>query len=64
MSADERCGGAGLDAKFLATAWGKKVAKRTAKANMTDLDRHNAMVAKSKRARQVRKAFNALKKAA
>jgi len=35
-----------------------------AKADMTDFDRYKAMVAKSKRSRLVRKAFNQLKKTA
>jgi large subunit ribosomal protein L14e len=50
--------------KFAASAWGKKLAARQAKANMTDLDRYKAMVAKCKRSRLVRTAFNKLKKSA
>lgn len=50
--------------KFAASAWGKKLAARQSKANMTDLDRYKAMVAKCKRSRLVRTAFNKLKKSA
>lgn len=50
--------------KFAASAWGKKLAARQAKANMSDLDRYKAMVAKCKRSRLVRTAFNKLKKSA
>ena len=55
---------AGLDARFGETTWGKKLARRKAKANMTDFDRYKAMVSKSNRAREVRKVFNKLKKSA
>ena len=55
---------AGLEANFAATAWGKKMEKMKAKAAMNDFDRYKAMVAKAKRGRLVRKAFNQLKKSA
>lgn len=51
-------------AKFAASSWGKKLAARTAKANMTDFDRYKAMVVKCKRARAIRKAVHTAKKAA
>jgi large subunit ribosomal protein L14e len=50
--------------RFAASAWGKKLAARSAKAAMTDLDRYKAMVAQTKRSRLVRKAYNRLKKSA
>lgn len=40
-------------AKFHATAWGKKLAKQTAKANQTDFDRHKAVAAKMARSLKV-----------
>jgi large subunit ribosomal protein L14e len=49
---------------FAKSSWGQKLAKQTARKNMTDFDRHTAMVAKVKRSAQVRKEFNKLKKAA
>lgn len=55
---------ADIAGKFAASSWGKKLAARSAKANMTDLDRYKAMVAKCKRSRLVRTAFNKLKKSA
>lgn len=51
-------------AKFAASSWGQKIAKREAKANMTDFDRHMAAVNKMKRSAKVRRAFNKLKKSA
>ena len=51
-------------AKFAASSWGQKIAKREAKANMTDFDRHVAAVNKMKRSAKVRRAFNKLKKSA
>lgn len=53
-----------MAAKFAASAWGKKLASRAAKANMSDFDRYTAMVAKAQKSRAVRKVFNQLKKAA
>jgi hypothetical protein len=53
-----------VSGKFAASAWGKKLAARSAKAATTDLDRYRAMVAKTKRSRLVRKAVNKLKKSA
>jgi large subunit ribosomal protein L14e len=50
--------------KFSSSAWGKKLAARQAKANMSDLDRYKAMVAKAQRSKAVRKAYNQLKKSA
>jgi large subunit ribosomal protein L14e len=55
---------AGVAAKFAASAWGQKLAKQSAKAGQNDFDRFKAAVAKSKKARAVRKVFNQLKKAA
>ncbi|KAL6774339.1 RPL14 [Auxenochlorella protothecoides x Auxenochlorella symbiontica] len=51
-------------AKFSNSSWGRKIAKREAKANLTDFERHTALVAKVTRSKKVRTAFNALKKAA
>jgi len=51
-------------AKFAASSWGQKLAKRDAKAAQTDLDRYKTAVAKIKRSAKVRRAFNKLKKAA
>lgn len=51
-------------AKFAASAWGQKLAKREAKAAQTDFDRYTSAVAKIKKSAQVRRAFNKLKKAA
>jgi large subunit ribosomal protein L14e len=51
-------------AKFAASNWGQKLARREAKANMTDFDRHVAAVNKMKRSATVRRAFNKLKKSA
>ena len=51
-------------AKFAASAWGQKLAKRAAKAAQTDFDRHKVAVAKMKRSAQVRRTVNKLKKAA
>jgi len=48
----------------MATNWGKKLQKRQTKANMTDFERFQAMIAKTKRARAVRKAEQQLKKSA
>lgn len=53
-----------VSAKFAATAWGKKLAARSAKAAMTDFDRYKAAVAKSKKGRLIRQAVNKLKKSA
>jgi large subunit ribosomal protein L14e len=55
---------AGIEDAFAATSWGKKLQKRAAKANMTDFDRFKATIAKSQRARRVRKAVEQLQKAA
>lgn len=54
---------AGIEAKWAASSWGQKLAKREAKAAMTDFDRYKAMVTKTKKSRVVRKVFNQLKKA-
>jgi large subunit ribosomal protein L14e len=53
---------ADVEGKFAASAWGQKLARREAKKNMTDFDRHCAAVNKMKRSASVRKAFNKLKK--
>jgi len=51
-------------AKFAASSWGQKMAKREAKANLNDFERHMAGVSKMKRSAKVRRAFNKLKKSA
>lgn len=51
-------------AKFAASAWGQKLAKRTVTAAATDFDRFKSAVAKTKRSRLVRKVFNQMKKSA
>ena len=48
-------------AKFNDSAWGKKLAKRAAKASMTDFDRYKATVAKVTRAKKVEETFLKLK---
>lgn len=48
-------------AKFNNSAWGKKLAKRAAKASMTDFDRYKATVAKVTRAKSVRDTLSKLK---
>ena len=53
-------GGADVVAKFNDSAWGKKLAKRAAKASMTDFDRYKATVAKMTRAKSVRETFKKL----
>lgn len=40
--------------KFAATAWGKKLAARAAKAGMTDLDRYKAAVARKTRSSAIK----------
>ncbi len=50
--------------KFETSSWGKKIAKREAKAAQTDLDRYKSTVAKIKRSAVVRRTVNKLKKAA
>ncbi len=50
--------------KFAASSWGKKIAKRDAKAAQNDLDRYKSTVAKIKRSAVVRRTVNKLKKAA
>ncbi|WIA20050.1 hypothetical protein OEZ86_013705 [Tetradesmus obliquus] len=50
--------------KFAASAWGKKLAARQSKANQNDFERYQAAVAKAKRNRAVRKAYNQLAKSA
>jgi large subunit ribosomal protein L14e len=50
--------------KFAASNWGKKIAKREAKASLNDFERHAAAVKKMKRSAKVRSAFNKLKKSA
>lgn len=54
-------GGADVVAKFNDSAWGKKLAKRAAKASMTDFDRYKATVAKVTRAKKVEERFLKLK---
>lgn len=48
--------------KFASSAWGKKLALRTTKANQTDFDRYKASIAKAKRSRVIRKALYDAKK--
>lgn len=55
---------ADVAAKFAASSWGSKLAQREARAATTDFERYKEAVARSKRARAVRKVFNQLKKAA
>jgi large subunit ribosomal protein L14e len=50
--------------KFAASAWGKKLASRQTKAAQNDFERYQAAVAKAKRNRAVRKAYNQLAKSA
>lgn len=40
--------------KFAATAWGKKIAARAAKAATTDLDRYKAAVARKARSAAIK----------
>lgn len=47
---------------FAATSWGKKLAKRNTKADMSDFDRFKAMCAKTSRSKLVRKAYEQLQK--
>ena len=51
------CPAADVEAKFAKSAWGQKLAKRAAKAAMTDFDRYKAAVQKMKRSAQVRSAL-------
>lgn len=51
-------------AKFAASAWGKKLARQSAKAATSDFDRFKAAVTKAKKARAVRKVLSTLKKTA
>ena len=44
-------------AKFKASAWGKKLAAREARKNLTDFERFQVMVAKSKRNKAARKSL-------
>lgn len=44
---------ADVEAKFAKSAWGQKLAKRVAKAAMTDFDRYQAAVQKMKRSAKV-----------
>lgn len=50
--------------KFAASGWGKKIAKREARAAQNDLDRYKSTVAKIKRSAVVRRTVNKLKKSA
>jgi large subunit ribosomal protein L14e len=50
--------------KFAASSWGQKLARREAKAAMTDFDRHVAAVKKMKRSATVRRTYNKLRKSA
>merc|ERR1712129_687062 len=44
------------------TAWAKKIAARDARANMNDFERHQLMVARRNRAKEVRKVLKKTKK--
>lgn len=55
---------ADIVAKFAASSWGQKLAKRNAKAAQSDFDRYKAATIKMKRSAVVRRTFNKLKKAA
>lgn len=55
---------AGVSEKWAASAWAKKRALRSAKAQMNDLDRFKAMLSRKIRAKKVNTAFNRLKKSA
>lgn len=46
--------------KFEQTAWGRRIARRKEKAEMTDFDRYKVMVARRKRAVAVRAAYRKL----
>merc|ERR1711964_357760 len=51
-------------AKWNKTAWAQKLSKRTLRANMSDMDRFKAMLAKKQRSRIIKKEYLKLKKAA
>eukprot|EP00798_Chlamydomonas_sp_ICE-L_P017610 gene17610-23943_t len=55
---------ADIVAKFAASSWGKKLAKRQTSAASTDFDRYKAVALKMKKSRAVRAVFNTMKKAA
>nr|CBU30417.1 putative 60S ribosomal protein L14 [Polytomella sp. Pringsheim 198.80] len=55
---------AGVVAKFSASSWGQKLAKRASKAASSDFDRFKTAVALSKKSRAIRTAVNKLKKSA
>jgi large subunit ribosomal protein L14e len=57
------CVGADVFNKFAQSAWGKKLAKRQKKSELTDFERYLAVVAKTKRSKKVRKIFEQLKAA-
>ncbi|KAI8469525.1 MAG: ribosomal protein L14 component of cytosolic 80S ribosome and 60S large subunit [Monoraphidium minutum] len=60
----EKWAAEGVEAKFAATAWGKKLAARASKAAMTDFDRFKAAAEKMKRGRAIRTAVRKLSKKA
>ena len=51
-------------AKFEASSWGKKLARRALKTRQTDFDRYKESVARKKRSAAVKKVFNKLKSSA
>ena len=53
-----------IEKKFGASSWGKKLESRRKKSSLTDFERYQAAVAKSKKSAAVRTAFNKLKKQA
>uniref|UniRef100_A0A7S3VM32 Large ribosomal subunit protein eL14 domain-containing protein n=2 Tax=Eukaryota TaxID=2759 RepID=A0A7S3VM32_DUNTE len=55
---------AGVEEKFKASSWGKKLTKQANAKSMTDFDRFKAMLAKTKKNRAVRTVLNKLQKTA
>ena len=55
---------ADVDGKFSKSAWGRKLASRRQKSQLTDFERYKAAVTKSKKSKAVRTAFTKLKKQA
>ena len=51
--------GADVAGKWAASAWGKKLARREARANLTDFERFKVALARTKRSALVKKALAA-----
>jgi large subunit ribosomal protein L14e len=51
-----------VEKKFGQSSWGKKLESRRKKASLTDFERYKVAVAKTKKSKTVRAAFNKLKK--